>query len=281
MRTDDLFKFIRERHAVWQNKEDGVLKPWTDDPILQQYRFCNVYREMDTQTIWFADNWREPNENDEDLWFAALVFRLVNWHETAEAIGYPVPWKSIKFLNALKRRKKEGLKVYNGAYIVSTNGVAEEKHMYLMKRLSAIWDKRADIRHEEGEDLNTFHGRLVEQDAIGSFIAAQVIADMKYTPRGLTAPDWWTFAASGPGSRRGLNRVMEFGVKDSWHEREWRMCLQNLHHNINPLIEEARMPRLHAQDLQNCLCEFDKYERVRLGEGAPKSKYPGEANEIN
>jgi hypothetical protein len=30
---------------------------------------------------------------------------------------------------------------------------------------------------------------------------------------------------------------------------------------------------MHAQDLQNCLCEFDKYERARLGEGTPKQIY--------
>jgi hypothetical protein len=38
-----------------------------------------------------------------------------------------------------------------------------------------------------------------------------------------------------------------------------------------------KLPRnlkdLHAQDIQNCLCEFDKYERVRLGEGTPKQLY--------
>jgi hypothetical protein len=41
------------------------------------------------------------------------------------------------------------------------------------------------------------------------------------------------------------------------------------------MFKKARMPQLHAQDLQNCLCEFDKYERVRLGEGRPKAKYNG------
>ena len=32
---------------------------------------------------------------------------------------------------------------------------------------------------------------------------------------------------------------------------------------------------LHAQDVENCLCEFDKYERTRLGEGRPRSLYAG------
>jgi hypothetical protein len=33
---------------------------------------------------------------------------------------------------------------------------------------------------------------------------------------------------------------------------------------------------LTLMDIQNCLCEFDKYERVRLGEGRPRSYYKPE-----
>jgi hypothetical protein len=31
--------------------------------------------------------------------------------------------------------------------------------------------------------------------------------------------------------------------------------------------------RLSASDLRSCLCEFDKYERGRLGEGKPKRRF--------
>jgi hypothetical protein len=30
---------------------------------------------------------------------------------------------------------------------------------------------------------------------------------------------------------------------------------------------------LSCSDVQFCLCEYDKYERTRLGEGKPKNKY--------
>ena len=33
------------------------------------------------------------------------------------------------------------------------------------------------------------------------------------------------------------------------------------------------MPELELHDIQFQLCEFDKYERVRLGEGRPKARY--------
>jgi hypothetical protein len=27
------------------------------------------------------------------------------------------------------------------------------------------------------------------------------------------------------------------------------------------------------RDIEHCLCEFDKYERVRLGQGKPRAQY--------
>jgi hypothetical protein len=46
-----------------------------------------------------------------------------------------------------------------------------------------------------------------------------------------------------------------------------------LHEAIAPDLERIGVGRLCAQDLQNCLCELDKYERVRLGEGKPKRRF--------
>ena len=89
-----LVNFIVARHSIYDRRAKGDHKPWTDDEILQRYRFCNVYRELDTVTQWIADNWRRPHAGDQDLWFAMAVARWVNWPETLEDIGYPVPWKA-------------------------------------------------------------------------------------------------------------------------------------------------------------------------------------------
>ena len=89
------------------------------------------------------------------------------------------------------------------------------------------------------------------------------------------ASDWHTFAVSGPGSRRGLNRVFDYDVKKSWKEEVWYRELKGLRTYVNQRLL-PNMDNLHAQDLQNCLCEFDKYIRAKSGEGRPKQKYNGE-----
>ena len=41
------FDFCREREKIRLAREGGDPSPWTDDPIFQQGRFLNVFREDD------------------------------------------------------------------------------------------------------------------------------------------------------------------------------------------------------------------------------------------
>ena len=36
---------------------------------------------------------------------------------------------------------------------------------------------------------------------------------------------------------------------------------------------EPHVPNLEMREIEHSLCEFDKYERTRLGEGRPRAKY--------
>lgn len=280
-RVNALVKFIVERHEIHRKKRRGEPKPWTDNPFMQKYRFCNVFRELDTVTEWIAENWREPHADDPDLWFAMVIARLVNWPETLAEIGYPVPWHPDHFLAIMadrKRRKEKDrkLNVYGPSYMIPAGpkGVPKPTHQ-VSSIFNPMWEARESLRRIVEGRLSQAHRQLMLYAGMGSFIAAQVIADLKYVEPMRSADDWSTWAAKGPGSERGLNRVLGRSVNASWCQSTWLYELQKLHAEIKPLLKKARLPRLHAQDLQNCLCEFDKIERVRLGEGKPKCKYPG------
>ena len=87
------------------------------------------------------------------------------------------------------------------------------------------------------------------------------------------APDWTTFAASGPGSRRGLNRVLGRPLDAKWSEGEWRAAFAQLRESIQPDLERLGLGDLDGQSLQSCLCELNKYLRVRGGEGKPRRRF--------
>lgn len=275
MRVEELVAFIIKRHNIYLARRAGKPKPWTDDPILQRYRFCNVYRELDTVTQWIANNWREPYAGHPHLWFNMVIARLLNWPETLEELGYTEKWNPASFSDLLNDRASHRGKVFSGAYIVSTNGVNMGKPEYLAEHvLTPLWNARSGISPQLGETLAQWHAGLMRFNGMGSFLTAQVVADMKYVEPLKGAEDWFTFAASGPGSRRGLNRVTGRPVDAPWKETAWHATLGHLQADVNKRLPKS-WEKLHAQDLQNCLCEFDKYERTRLGEGRPRSTYPG------
>ena len=276
MRTDDLADFIFNRHSIWQARQEGHPKPWTGDEILQKYRFCNVYRELDTVTRWIADEWRTPNAGDPDLWFAMAVARWVNWPDTLNEIGYPVPWDPDNFIENIYSRRNRGLKVWTGAYMIGTQGNAKDKPLFIAENvLQPLWDRREELRPRPGMTLEEFARPIINIKNQGTFMVGQIVADIKYAePYLLGADDWWTWTVSGPGSRRGLNRVLGRDLTKGWNDKDFRAAMEPLREAVNEELPPW-MPQLHAQDLQNCLCEFDKYERVRLGQGRPRSLYPG------
>lgn len=266
--------FIAEREAIRRRRQQKEREPWTKDPILSKFRFCNVRREDDRVTQWLRVHWREPFADYPHLWFAMVVARLINHPPTLEELSLPGRWNPKQFLHVLRSRAKREEKTFGSAYIVSTNGRATDKGLYLVESvLNPLWAERQSLIPQKGDTLVEYCAALRQFNGMGGFIAAQVIADIKYVEPLKSAPDWWTFAASGPGSRRGLNRVVGLDVDSHWNEMEWYATLRVLGDDTRKMLQDAKVPRLHLQDLQNCLCEYDKYERARLGEGRPRQLF--------
>lgn len=264
--------FVKERHAIYERRLAGKPKPWTKDPILQQYRFCNVYRELDVVTVWIRDHWRAPHIDDPNLWFAMIVARLLNKPESMAESGYPVPWKPDKWVKVLDARKARKETVFSGAYMIHADAHSTASKVgYLAECvLTPIWSRRKEGTKAFSSSLSEAHQWLMQFRDMGSFMAAQVIADTKFTPLLANAKDWWTWAAPGPGSLRGMSCV-EFGdFNTKYTDVAWRDALAELKTRVDPIWDRAGMPLVSAQDLQNCLCEYSKYVR-----GYGKQKYPG------
>lgn len=281
MRDAEFTNFIvaRERHRwVKEGLHSWKSMKSVPNPIIEKYRFCNIRRNDDRVTRWvhkyYMNRWRQH----EHVWFALLVARLFNNEETLATIAeHVIPFNPAGMKRTLHARADMGKKNFNAAYIVSTNGLAMNKVDYVVdKLLCPAWDRRKEITAalDKATTLAEAHVIMMGLKGCASFMAAQVLADLKYLKPKKWA-DFDTFVASGPGSKRGLNRVMQAGrVNDGWKEDLFLATLLELREKTNKRL--ARIPGigpLTAQDIQNCLCEFDKYERARTGEGEPKQLY--------
>ena len=84
---DTLFLWMTERHAVHQRRLAGQPWPWTDDPILQQHSFTNVFRIYDRVTQYIICN--VIGKGDQDLHetcFRVILFRCFNRISTWELL---------------------------------------------------------------------------------------------------------------------------------------------------------------------------------------------------
>ena len=281
--TEILKYWILERQKIFTLKEAGAERPWTSDPILDTYRFCNVYREQDKVTRWIAANLR--NEADRYPWFTMTLARLINLPESLTVLKRhlvddtgTLAWNRKTFTDIIHDRSCMGKKNFNPAYIVSTNGFAMEKGDYLgLKVLQPLWDDRDSINRDirKAKSLEEVHTMLKTYNGLASFMAAQVVADLKHYSRFMLLPDHLSFAAPGPGSKRGMNRILGRETQASMSDTLWTSYMSQLYPYMSSWAEREGLPPLDAQDLQNCLCEYDKYMRAKTGEGTPKQKYQG------
>lgn len=262
--------FVKERYAIFLKRKKGLPAPWTSDPILQKYRFTNVYREDDRVTIWIKNNLRDPLADSPLLITAMSAARLINRIETLEVLKPLIlkhGWHND--CEAMMRSVAEsGEPITGAAYMITT-----PQGMDKAAGISHIVHMIHEAGVPETATLRDLAIHLMKFPRVGGFISAQVVADCKYTPQYANYPDWWTFALSGPGSRRGLNYVCGHPWEKPWDENEWHTQLMSLKVYVDPIISSEGMPRMCAQNLQNALCEMNKYSRAQAGVAEPKQLY--------
>lgn len=325
MDVTPLWAWINERHAIYIRKsiregidpgkiyapEDADLEecdpehialaesgPYTEDPILAQYRFCNVFRELDRVTQWIDRKIRKPYAGHENLWLMLAIARYINWPDTLQTlIDYEGAWPKyardadefspLNLGTALDYISREGRKVYTGAYMIraESNPKAEwyswTKQQYIARIvIGRLWEDREmwkavlEDQPEGGLELRAVWEMFQSPRYIGwgPFMAYQVVVDLRHTDYLRHAPDINSWSALGPGSRRGLNRLagrpVDYPLSQEQGLEEMILLHQQQDHFRAPWV-----PEIELSDIQNALCETDKYLRVKLGEGRPRAQF--------
>ena len=264
-RVDDFNRFMVERHNIFIRKEiNNEPYPWSDDAILTDYSFCNVYRELDRVTIWIRENWREPYADHPNLPFAMAVARQINWPDTLQEIGFPTEWRPQHVKNIMQDRMANKQKVYTGAYMLTGTLGGTKIEQTVDKILTPLY---ANFPCDFSSIENSWKSFL-PYAGFSDFMSYEVVTDLRHTKWLKDAPDIMTWANPGPGAMRGLNRI--FGRPlDSKQKKP--LFIQEMR-DLLALLNNEPLP-LEMRDIEHCLCEFDKYERARLGQGRPRAKY--------
>lgn len=275
---ETLIYWIRERYQILTKKRLGQPKPWSDNHVFQTTYFCNVHREDDKVTKWIREFY-SPHVHHTLFEYNIILSRFLNWPETLDFIGFQHTHDPGYLLELLERRASLGHKVWGGAYVITTHGIPMPKATYLCRNvLDDVYEaieglRNACLRGSCGATSRALQGI----EGIGSFLAAQVVADLKNTEGHplRKAEDWHTFVEPGPGSLRGLS-WFHFGEPNRVSVKSFDYFFQQVRDYVDNHWP-AEVPKVHNQDLQNCLCEFDKFCRVSTGSGRSKRGYNGTA----
>lgn len=280
-----LFQWVSEREAVRVRKASGVAPPWTDDPVIGSYRFCNVRREDDRVTIWIRENIRVAFAGNDNLWLMLCAARIINHPETLKDLiesRARHAWPHDEFNPSdmayiMNDRQRLGHKLYTGAYMIpAPHEKGADKQAYIAEKcIGALWNSRESIGRylaQEGQFAPTMkgmHERVSAANGFGPFLAYQAIVDMRFTKLLGSAADIETWWAAGPGTLRGLNRLHGRAVDYPLKQPQARTELRTLW----LAVQAWGQVKMDATDVPNICCEFDKWMRVRNGEGKPRAGY--------
>jgi hypothetical protein len=170
--------------------------------------------------------------------------------------------------------KEKSVKMFSSAYVVYPTRFQGTKSENMSHHIIAPLSKKAeDIRAAiETNSIELVTNTLATCFGIKTFIAGQVSADLTYIMgQLLNAEDLYTYAPKGPGSQRGLNRLHERHIAARFVLNRFNDELMEAREKI--ITSNRELEDLTLHDVQNIMCEFDKYLRVKFGEGAPKQTY--------
>jgi len=204
---EDLAYWINERHSIFVNRfEKELPKPWTDDLILQQYKFTNCFRQLDKGTLALKEMLMRRLINDPDLLlFNVIWYRLFNWYEHAQELGF-CHYQTLE--NYIQKRFHTHKKIFTSAHM--TRGVScENKHDTYLRAARKVWDRRHIFVEKiiVAGTMEQVFNELLDLYMVGRFVAYEITCDLRFTQLLENATDKLTWANMGPGAQRGLKRL--------------------------------------------------------------------------
>jgi hypothetical protein len=275
---DQLWHWVKERHAIYTARREGKPSPWTTDSLLSQYKFTNVFREIDreSQACIRIANSGASLESFEEQFFRTILFKTFNLDSTWQLLT--------RGLNEEPRLKNCDLERY--CWILSTTtttiysnasygaypqydsewkaiGLTREKsaEKYHLRVVQMMIERGIPAKALAAQSLDEIAALLQSFPRIGDFKAGQFALDLNYGQYLRLPVD--DFVIAGPGARNGIGRC--FSAHGQRYDEVIRLVCQYQDECSLAAVGET-VPRLQSRapapmTVQNWFCEISKYLR--------------------
>lgn len=269
--------FAAERQNIFYKKLNGEEAPWTEDKILQEYKFCNSYRASDRVSQYLIKNviYNGKKYSDEDMIFRIILFKIFNKESTWEILLNKLGDITLDnfnfkdYCNILEQAKDEGSKIYTDAYMSCANKAfgyekKHENHIALLEKMF-IKDKMQN-KILESENMEEAFNIIKNYELIGNFMAYQLVTDINYSEVvNFTERE---FTVAGPGSERGIKKCF-IDLEGMSKEDIIKWMFNHQEEEFKRLgieFKDLGGRPLQYIDCQNLFCELDKYCRQAVPE---------------
>lgn len=277
--VNDFWLFIIKRHNAFLRRI--ILQtpaPWSQDKIIQEVNFCNIFRDYDYGTRFELEcinicgdkdlliknilTYRLFNWPDTHLYIAANMNNHLNVQTSPEYPGVIFGMDHNYLLKIMRFRKANGDKWRSNAYTVinSIDKFCDRVYDWWSQSTKAVIDA-GDNLHEVWKAIGkTYKGT-------GTFIAYEIATDLTYSP--LFNLDQNDFVNPGPGCRLGIDLITEQKCEtDEAYMDVIKYLTDNQHviHDVDtdeePWVESREFT---LRDVEHSFCEYFKYIKRKNG----------------
>lgn len=270
---DIYWRFAANRQEVFFSRMMSKSFPWTDDKIIQKYKFTNAYRASDRVSQYLIKNviYNKESYTPEDYCFRILFFKLFNKIETWEYIERnlgEITYSSYNFelYNKLLTQKIESdERIYSAAYIMPSGKSCfgfDKKHKNNLRLLEYMMNTGLSKKISMAKNLQELYKILLNYPTLGPFLAFQFAIDINYSE--LCDFSEMSFVVAGPGAKNGIRKCFK-----DLNGYKYEDIIKYVSENQNIEFEKRglKFKSLFGRDLQlidcqNLFCETDKYARV-------------------
>ena len=262
-----------ERQNIFFARLAGRSEPYTDDPILQEYKFTNAYRASDRVSQYLLRNVVYPQDGieytPEDMVFRILLFKrfnLISTWQWVEKHFFPVTLANFnldRYVQIFDQLRQQERSIYNTCYNAGrVQGPYPDKHGNHLLALKQAEQSGLFQRILEASSLRRVANLIQDIPGVGSWLAYQFAIDLNYSPYiNFSEND---FVVCGPGAKSGISKcygdIPSSGYEDAvrhmvdvqdWLPAQYGYDFKNLFGRP-----------LHLIDCQNIFCELAKYTRI-------------------
>ena len=279
--NDDVFRyyfyFIQERMKIFWNKYEHK-QLLTDDPILKEYKFTNVYRACDRVSQYLI---REVINKDsgkyrpKDVLLRILVFKVFNKIETWEYLSrltdITINTFNVESICKELTKRQKDYPIFSNAYMMAGShsrykGIVTKHQVWLQMIEDEFVKNNGLEKILQAKSMADVYDQLRDCPLIGDFLAYQYTIDFNYSP--YLSFDEDSFVKAGVGAVRGIKKCFN-SYGDSFedaiiytHDHFEEFQKRYGYTQFRPLPGRE----LKLIDLQNCFCETDKYLRAKMPE---------------